>query len=276
MTTFQAIVFAIIDGISEFLPIGPKAHHILVPYLVGWQQPTGALLGALTLGSFMAVFIYFRHDWASMISSTLQVIVYRKRPMTMDERLPLFIAMTSLPLVIGSYYLRNGATELDWNPVVVAGVFAVVGIPLWFFDYWSRKSKNIYDLNWGTAGIIGMIQALSLLPGVDMLSCALIGAFFCNYRRDAAVKYAYFAAAPILLARSITELKGVSFSLPAPMPDLSWLSFCTAILVTLLVGLLTIGGFMKHVQRKGMGQYLGYRWLLASGVFVVYWLRANS
>jgi undecaprenyl-diphosphatase len=276
MTTFQAIVFAIIDGISEFLPISSKAHHILVPYLVGWQQPTGALLGALTLGSFMAVFIYFRHDWASMISSTLQMIIYRKRPMTMDERLPLFIAVTSLPILLGTYYLRNWVAELDWNPAVIAGVLAAIGIPLWFFDYWSRKTKSIYDMNWVHAGIIGTIQAFSLLPGIDMLSCVLIGAFFCNYRRDAALKYAYFAAAPILLIRSITELKGVSFSLPSPMPDLSWLSFCTAVLVATLVGLLTIGGFIKHVQRKGMAQYLGYRWLLASGVFILYWFRGNT
>ena len=276
MTTFQAIVFAIIDGICEFLPIGAKAHHTLVPYLIGWQQPAGALLGALTLGSFMAVFIYFRHDWASMISSTLQVIIFRKRPMTMDERLPLFIAVTSLPLVIGSYYLRNTIAELDWSPIVIATLVAVVGIPLWFFDYWSRRTKNIYDLNWLHAGTIGTIQALSLIPGVDMLSCALIGALFCNYRRDAAVKYAYFAAAPILLVRAMTELKGVSLSLPSPMADLSWLSFCCALVVTLLVGLLTIGGFMKHVQSKGLAQYLGYRWLLAAGVFVFYWSRGHS
>jgi undecaprenyl-diphosphatase len=276
MTTFQAIVFAVIQGISEFLPIGSKAHPILFPYLLGWQQPYGALAGALSLGSFLAVFIYFRHDWASMISSVLQVLIFRKRPMTLDERLPLFILITCFPIAIGSYYFKPSIAELDWSPVMIAGVLACVGIPLWFFDYWSRKTKNIYDLSGLQALIIGVFQAFSLLPGVDLLSCALIGAFLCNYRREAAAKYAYFGAAPILLSHSITELRGLSFSLPTAGPDISWLSFCTAVVVTLLVGLLTLGGFMKHVQTRGMAQYLWYRLILAGAVFVVYWFRGVS
>src|SRR4051794_11037055 len=82
MTTFQAIVYATLHGISEFLPISSKAHHILIPYLIGWQPPPEQFFGTLAIGSSLALLIYFRHDWASMISCFLQVLIYRKRPMT--------------------------------------------------------------------------------------------------------------------------------------------------------------------------------------------------
>ncbi len=273
MTTFQAIIYSIIDGVSEFLPIGAKAHHILVPYLIGWQPPSDAFMGCLALGSSLALLIYFRHDWASMISCFLQVIIYRKRPMTLDERLPLFLGITLLPSTLVRYYSQDLTSLGDWSPLTVAAIFAGVGIPLWFFDNFSRKTKAMYDWKWSDAAIIGVFQATAVVPGWEPLSSAILAASLLNYKREPALKYAYFCAFPVLIARAISYMKGVQFHSPAPLPDVSWLSFSVAILVTLLVGLLSIGGFMKHVQQRGIGQYVVYRWILALGVCALYWVR---
>ncbi|MGZ3697932.1 MAG: undecaprenyl-diphosphate phosphatase, partial [Bdellovibrionota bacterium] len=89
MSTFQAIVYGIIHGFTEFLPVSSSAHQSLVPFLLGWQAPNGPLFGAFAIGTFAALMVYFRHDWASMISCFIQVILFRKRPMTLDERLPI-------------------------------------------------------------------------------------------------------------------------------------------------------------------------------------------
>src|SRR4051794_37293269 len=107
MTTFQAIVYGIIHGFTEFLPISARAHQILIPYILSWPEPTGVFGGALALGAFLAVLIYFRHDWASIISSFIQVIIFRKRPMTLDERLPLFIFVSSIPTGAAWYYFHE-------------------------------------------------------------------------------------------------------------------------------------------------------------------------
>lgn len=275
MTTFQALVYAIVNGVSEFLPISSKAHNILIPYLVGWQPPSGALLGALSLGSLLALLIYFRHDWASMISCFLQVIIFRKRPMTLDERLPLFLFVSTLPTILASYYFRNRIIDAEWSTLMIAGAFAAMGLPLWFLDHLNRKIKGMFDWKWGDAIIVGLTQALAFIPGWDPFSGILLGALFLNYKREPAVKYAYFAAAPMLIARTVSLLDGVSIGSSAPMFDLSWLSFAVALIVTLFVSLLAIGGFMKHVQQKGLGQYVIYRWILAGGVCAVYWLRTH-
>lgn len=275
MTTFQAIVYATIHGLSQFLPISAKAHNVLVPYLIDWQPPTGALLGAFALGTLLSILIYFRHDWASMISSFLQIIIYRKRPMTLDERLPLFLMVTSIPIGVASYYANKEASDWGLGTLATAGIYAGLGVVLGLVDSWGRKIKGTFDWKWSDAILVGVIQCIGVLPGGDPMTGILIGAFFLNYRREAAAKYAYFASAPILVGMTINHLEGVTLHAPSPMPDLSWLSFSVAVPVSCLVGLLAIGGFMRHVQQKGMGQYVAYRILLALGVCVTLWLRSS-
>lgn len=275
MTTFQSIIYAITQGISEFLPISAKAHHILLPYLIGWQAPLGGLTSALALGTLFALFFYFRHDWASMISCFLQVLIYRKRPMTLDERLPLFIGISTLPIIGASYYFHDRIAEVDWSPLLVCGVFAAAGLPIWAFDSWSRKTKGMFDWNGLDAAWIGIIQASALIPGWDPFTAVLVGALSLNYKRETAVKYAYFSIAPMLIVHALSGLREVSFHSASPMPDFSWLSFGVALVVTFFASLLAIGGFIKHVQQKGLGHYVIYRWILAAGVLTVYWIRSR-
>jgi undecaprenyl-diphosphatase len=276
MTTFQAVIYAFFHGASEFLPISAQAHHILIAFLLGWQPPTGGLLAAFEVGSSVALFVYFRHDWASMISSLLQVIIYRKKPMTLDERIPLFIVVTSLPIVVSSFYFTHPIELMDWSPLRVALVLGATALPLWFMDYWSRKIKGLYDWNWGDAFLVGLAQATALFPGWDRLSALLLGAFLLNYKRETALKYAYFSIFPALVARAVVGLKEVDFHASVPMPELSWLSFFAAMIVACFVSLLVIGGSMKQIQQKGLGQYMLYRCLLAAAVSCFYWFRTYS
>lgn len=274
MTTFQAVIYAISHAVGEFFPIGSKAHHVLISYLVDWSTPGEALLGALSLGSFLALLIFFRHDWSSMISSFIQVIIYRKRPMTLDERMPLFITLTTVPIAIAATYFHDRLADFSWTPPVVAGIFAAVGLPLLFFDRRGRKSKGMFDWNWLDAIVLGVIQIGAIVPGWDHLTSILIAALFLNYRREAAAKYGFYAAAPLLIADTIIHTRDINFHAPSPGPDLSWLSFGVGVAVSLLVGLLAIGAFMKHIQSKGFGQYVAYRWILAAGVCIFYWYKS--
>ena len=274
MTTFQSLIYSIIHGLSQFLPIGNKAHLVFVPYLINWPTPSGVLLGTLVLGSVMAVLVYFRHDWASMISSFLQVLIFRKKPMTLDERLPLFLAITCLPMGVGHYYLQN----LEWNFSLITQVliYFALGLALWFLDSWGKKIKGTYDWKWLDASILGITQLVGLIPGGDPMSGMLIAASFLNYRREAAAKYIYFALTPLLVSQSITLLRDLSFQNAMPMGDVSWLSLGVALVVSFFAALLAIGGFMRHIQTKGMQQYVIYRSLLAVGTCVVFWVKSRG
>lgn len=275
MTTFQAIIYAIVHGFAEFLPISASAHERLIPYLLNWTDhpPAGALIAALDLGSTLAVLAYFIHDWASIVSGFLQVILFRKKPMTLDERLPLFLFCTGIPLAIAFFYLKPELEKVDWeNILVVAGVLAAGALPLWLAERSSRKNKGMFDWNWLDAIVVGITGVLMFVPGAGKPEGLMPGALFRNYNREAAAKYTFFAMFPLLVVSCTLSFHEVNFH-GAPAADLSWLSFIVATIVTFLTSLLAIGGLMKHVSRNGFGQYVIYRLLVAGAVAIVFWVR---
>ena len=268
-------MFGVLQGFTEFLPISASAHHVLVPYLLGWPQPSGVFLGALSLGTLLALLVYFRHDWASIISSFLQVIIFRKRPMTLDERLPLFIFLATLPVAASYYYFQDKLTLFTPSPLWVAISLCVCSVPLWMADRMSRKSKGMFDWNWSDSLVIGLSQMLLLVPGGGRALGSLSGGLFRNYNREATAKFSFYAAGPLLAAATFIHLRGLNLHDASPMADLSWLSFGVALAITTLTSLLVIGGFMKHIQQKSFNQYLVYRFMLAIGAGVIFWLRSH-
>jgi undecaprenyl-diphosphatase len=274
MTTFQAIVLSVINSFAEFLPISASAHHILVPYLLDWPMPSGAFAGALALGTLLSLLLYFIHDWASILSSFIQMILFRKKPMTLDERLPLFIFVATVPAAIAWYYLGWIMEKFADNPGLTAASLAAFGALLWFANSFSRKNKGMFDWNWLDSLLIGLGQAAMVVPGFDRLTGALSIGLLRNYNREAAAKFTFFAAAPLLAASAFKNLHELNLHSPSPMPDMTWLTFAVTIIVSALAGLLAIGGFMKQIQKKGFGQYIFYRCLLAAGTGIVLWLRA--
>jgi undecaprenyl-diphosphatase len=274
MTTFQALIYGIIQGFSEFLPIGAKAHRLLVPYFIGWPEPTGDLLGALYLGSFLAVLIYFAHDWASLLSSFIQVIIYRRRPMTLDERLPFFLIAASLPVTLVWHYAFEEVYGLDWSPLVIAGVLAATGLLLAFTDSFSRRSKAMYDWNWLDSLVVGIAQIGMLIPGADRTASALIGGGLRNYSREASAKFAFLCATPFLFGKAALHVRdALTLGIGT---DASWLTLVVAAVVSFFCGFLAIGGLMSQLQsRKGFGGYVMYRLLLAAAVVAVWWLKRD-
>jgi undecaprenyl-diphosphatase len=274
MTTFQAVVYAVVHGFTEFLPVSVNAHHQMIPYLFGWQAPEGAFLGALSLGAFLSALIYFRHDWASMLSSFIQMILFRRKPMTPDERLPLFLILTTIPTVAAWYQLRENPIFESVSPLLVAAGLVVFGLVLFFSDSVSRRNKGMFDWNWLDSLITGVTQALMFIPGCGRMTGLLIGAHFRNYNREAAAKYAFYAAMPILGANTVIHLRGVD--LHAPGVDLSIFTFVVTIIVTMLAGMLAIGALMNNVQRKGFAGILAYRIISAIALVVVIWTRSRG
>ncbi len=266
MTTFQAIIYSIVHGFTEFLPISAKTHHIFISHVLSWPLPQGPVLGALSLGTFLSLLIYFRHDWASQISGILQVIIYRKKPMTLDERLPLFIIISFLPLMLVKHYLIEELRYLNWSILWIAVSFTALSFPILSSDYFSKKNRGMFDLSILDAILIGVLQTLSLIPGVGNIGAALMGGFFLNYNRETCAKFALYISAPILATASFLDLHGVSFHEASPASDVSWMTFYTIIIVTCLAGLLSIGGLMKNIQRLGLHQYLIYRVLVGAGM----------
>jgi len=276
MDTVQAIVFALIHGFCEFIPVSTFAHDTLITGVLHWQPPTGYLLGSLEVGSFAALFVYFRHDWESMISSLIQFSIYRKKPMTLDERLPFFLFLTTALTLAVLIYSGPQLGELFQSPLWL--ILSVVGggILLMIADSMGRKSKGNFDWNIWDSLWIGAFQSLMLLPGCGRAAASFSGGLFRNYRRDSAAKYVFFAAAPILGWSAWTHLKGFTFHASAPMEHVTWLTFFLAGTVAFMTSLLAISLFIVPIERKNFRNTFLYRGLLAAALGLIYWKNGGT
>lgn len=275
MSTIQAIVYAVMRGFTEFLPVSWDAHQVLLPFINHWPEASGALEGALSLGVLLSVLIYFRHDWASQISCFLQVIIFRRKPMTLDERMPLFLFIATFPVLVAGGYLKDQFIRLDWTPTLVVACLAAFGVLMSFADSFSRRTKGMSDWNWFDAGVVGILQLFTVIVGFGSLTATFVGGMLKNYNREAAAKFSFFTLAPILTVQVIKEFHQIDFHVAQPMPEMSWMTFYIAIVVSMLTGLLAIGGFLKHVQRNTVFQYAVYRWVVTAGVLALYFYRSR-
>lgn len=266
MTTFEGVVYGLVHGLTELLPLGAGAHHIILPGLFGLTAPEGAALAALSMGTLLALLAYFRHDWASMISSVIRIIAYRKMPMTVDERIPLFVLEATIPPVLAWYYFRDPIENWITTPSHAAAALLGFGVLLYVSDTIGRKNKGTFDWNWLDALVVGLLQVTALIPGGGPVTAVLLASLIRNYRREAAAKFALFCATPLALGSTLLHLKGVSIPAAVAASSLSWITFAVMLIVATAASLLAIGGLMKHVQKKGMGLYSGYRILVGASV----------
>jgi undecaprenyl-diphosphatase len=274
MTTLQAAVYGTAQGFAEFLPISPEAHRALIAYFLSWDAPSSDMMGAFYLGTFLASLLYFRHDWASFISSFLQVVLLRRRPMTMDERLPFFMLVAILPLAAVWHYASEQLGAMNLDPLRLSGLLALFGAVLLFAESRSRRNKASYDWNWGDAILVGLFQTLAFVPGAGRITGVLAIAFLRGYQREAAYKFAFYCGMPLLAAGAFVPLRDIQQH--GLHPDVSWLTFGTGALVSFVFGLLAIGGMMRHAQRRTFNHHATYRFLLALVVVVVYFIRGGA
>jgi undecaprenyl-diphosphatase len=274
MTTY--LVYALIHGFTQILPVGGDAHLMLISHFLGWPHPEGFFLGGLFFATTLALLVYFRHDWASIFSSFLQVIIYRKRPMTLDERLLFFLTLVSIfPAVIWTNF-REPIAEFFVDPIWTALSVAVFTVPLWIVDYTGRKTKGMFDWNWVDCIWVGIGECLLFIPGCGPLFGCVMMALFRNYSREAALKFSFYSVTPVMGAWAYSLLHDFSFKLAAPVPGMSWLTFVVACLVAFFASLLAVGGLMGHIQRRGLNQYVAYRFIIGIAGALVIWLKARQ
>jgi undecaprenyl-diphosphatase len=275
MTTFQAIVTAIVTVLSEILPVSSIAHHRALNFFFGWGEPSGPLLGTIYLGLFLALLFVFKYDFLSFFSQTLQVIIYRKRPTAIDEKLPIFVIIALIAPTLVWFLFHYEAATLFESPLLLAGILAISGLPMVFLDNYYKKNKTHYDWNWVDSLVLGLGQAFFIIPGVGRASGALTAAAMRNYSRSGAAKFILYGATPMMGAASYFHLSQTGFHSFAPI-SLSYLTFWSTLLVSFLTGLLVVHSFIKQMGQGSLWKYAIYRFLLAAAIVVIYFAREQG
>ncbi len=265
MTLFQSIIQGILSSFSEFFPIGEGAHQKILEFWLDWPAPSPGLIAAVAISTALATFLYSWADWASMTSSLLQVVLLRRRPKTLDEKLPLYILAGSLPAALAWIYGRPLLPESLLSSEAT-GIGLIAGALLYsFLDGYSRKNRQIYDWNLMDSLLAGACQAAWILPGGGRIWGASIGAFLRNHSRESAAKYSLYLSLPALTLAAIDLSSGVTWGAStADAQGTSWLTFGVVAILSLLTSFLALNTFMKLARKEGLSGWIRYRALLGA------------
>jgi undecaprenyl pyrophosphate phosphatase UppP len=274
MTLFQAIITAIVGVFSEVFPVAGGAHRSLLEFFFGWDVSHPKLIGATDLGLFFALLFTLRHDLASHMSSLIQVVVYRKKPRAMDERMPIFVLISIVAPIVAFIFFRQQPVLPTENPYLFAGLLAFSAVPMAFLDSYTKKNKSIYDWNALDAALIGVGSATLAIPEIGRTAGAFTVSALRNYSREGAGKFILYIATPLSALGAWYHLKGPGAVLA--VSEFSKAYFYVALIVSTLAGVFAIHVFLSQLKTVTLMRYAIYRALLAAAVIGIHFYRNSG
>ncbi len=264
MDIFQIIVLAIMQGITEFLPISSSAHLILVPKLTNWQDQGLAFDVAVHVGSLAAVLWYFRNDLKPLTLAWIKSLQTRQQ--TAESRLVWAVGFGTIPVAIAGLLLSGiVATDLR-NITVIAMTTIAFGLLLGYADVYGKGTRNEYNLTWKDVLLIGLAQAIALIPGTSRSGITMTAALLLNLERKAAARFSFLLAIPvILLAGGHDIVKLLKQSAPV-----DWFSLGLGAVLSAVSAYFCIKIFINVLDRIGMLPFVIYRLLL--GMILLAWV----
>jgi undecaprenyl-diphosphatase len=260
MNTIQAIVYGIVQGIGEFLPISSTAHLKLIPWLFGWSQPDTAFDVALHLGTASAVILFFIKDWVRLIKSGFM------QPKSTDGKLFWFIVIATIPGGLAGVLLDK-YMEAFSNPAIIGVMLILMGVVLYLADKYGRRDSEIREIGLKRSVFVGLSQMLAIIPGVSRSGITITTGRALGLTRDAIARFTFLMSAPIILLDGLYHAKSIMHE------HIDKLSFIVAILTAAIVGALSIKFLLGYIKKKGFGIFAVYRFVLGAFVIILYFLK---
>jgi undecaprenyl-diphosphatase len=264
MDLIQALVLAFVQGLTEFLPISSSGHLILVPVFLDWPDQGLAFDVATHLGTLGAVLFYFRKDLWPMTRDALGTLRGGQR--TRESDLAWWVLIGTVPTVICGLLFGGHISTWMRSPLLIAFTMGAFGILLWIADARGGRDREVESIGWREALIIGLAQAVSLIPGTSRSGITITAALFLGLKRQAAARFSFLLSIPVIIAAVSYELMKL---LREPEPA-DWLALGVGAVVAGAVAYLTIRGFIALLGRMGLAPFAVYRLFLAAVLFWVF------
>lgn len=265
MDWLQVVILAVIQGLTEFLPISSSAHLILVPVLTGWQDQGLAFDVALHLGSLIAVLLYFRHDLIKMTASWTQSLSTRKPDA--DAKLAWAVLFATIPVGLAGLMFKSSIETVLRDPVYLSLGLIVFGLVLGWADWRHRGKRSEYQMNWKDVLLIGCAQAIALFPGVSRSGITMTAALMLGLSREASARFSFLLSIPVTALACLLSLKVLIGS-----PEtIDWVAIVLGITVSAISAYLCIHYFLAFIKRIGMQPFVVYRLMLGIALLWVFY-----
>ncbi|MDR3590097.1 MAG: undecaprenyl-diphosphate phosphatase [Negativicutes bacterium] len=270
MLWFIAIVLGIVQGIGEFLPISSSAHLILTRWLFDWDtiinQAGGnidiALDVALHVGTLIAVLTYFFQDWLRLTVDGLT-----KGMKTQEGKMFWYLVAATIPGGLAGLLLESTIEGLIRSqPLIIASGLAIMGIVLYYVDKMAVQSFNLARITFVQALLIGISQALALIPGVSRSGITMTTARLLGFTREASAKFSFLLSTPIIAGAALKHTPDIIHNIANPL-------FLVGSAVSAVVGLFCISFLLRYLRTHNFAMFAVYRLAMAALVAGVYFVR---
>jgi undecaprenyl-diphosphatase len=260
MNLWQAILYGIVQGVTEFLPVSSTAHLALMPWLFGWNDPGIVFDVAVHLGTAAAVILYFIKDWISLFKAGFT------EPKSRDGKLFWLIVLATVPGGIAGVLLDK-YMEAFRNPALIGVMLIVMGVLLYIADRKGKTDTGLYDIHVGKSLAVGVSQVFAIIPGVSRSGITMATGRALGVTREGIAKFTFLMSAPIILA------DGLFHALQIGNAHIEALPFAAAVVSAGIVGALIIRFLLEYLKKHGFGLFALYRLAIGALVIVLFLLR---
>jgi len=266
MPLYQAVVLAVVQSLTEFLPISSTAHLTLAPWLLGWKDPGLTFDIALHLGTVAALIAYFFRDWVQLVVHGFGIRRYNRDPeISRNPRLLWLLAIATVPVAVFGYLFKEQA-ETSWrSPFVIAGMLIAVGVLMYIAEKVGSNQADLAKVSLGDSVVIGLSQAVSIIPGTSRSGITISAGLLRDLNRAAAARFSFLLSTPALLGASVKAFLDLHKN-GGLTPEMQ-LPFLAGLLVSAVTGWLVIALFLRFLRNHTLLFFVYYR--LVFGIIVI-------
>ncbi len=278
MPLFQAIILALVQALTEFLPVSSTAHLVLFPWLLHWPDPGEAFDVALHAGTLLAVALYFFKDWLTLIICGLggkYPVNAPAKEVAQHKRLFWYMIVGTIPgAILGKLFDKQIEEHLRL-PGIIGVSMVGIALVMWWADSKARQSRRLEQSNMGDAIAIGAAQAVALWPGVSRSGITITAGLFRNFTREAATRFSFLLSAPLIAGAVAAKLPALIKLHKAGALDLPVSTLAISIAVSGIAGYFVIAFFLKYLQTRTLKVFIVYRLVFGIIILVLAFLQAG-
>lgn len=274
MTVLEAIVLGIVQGLTEFLPISSTAHLRIVPALFGWQDPGATFTAVIQIGTLVAVLYYFYADILRIATATVQNTLRGKPFEHFDSRMGYMILIGTIPIVVSGLILKTYIETSFRSLYVIAATLIALALILMLAEVMVKqriekgeKQKELTELSWLEAIVIGLVQCLALIPGASRSGVTITGGLFLGMTRETAARFSFLLSLPSIFAAGVYQLFKAREELFATSDGI--LSLFIATVVSGIVGYYAIAFLLNYLKKNSTSLFIAYRIALGLLLFAL-------
>ena len=263
MNALQAIVLGIVQGLTEFLPISSSGHLRIVPAFFGWEDPGAAFTAVIQLGTMAAVLLYFRADLWRIATAWLRSLRDPEVRGEIDARMGWYIILGTVPIAVLGLAFKDPIENQFRTLELIGTTLIVFGLVMLGAEAASRRDRSLREITARDGLLIGLAQALALVPGVSRSGATISAGLLLNFERAAAARYSFLLSVPAVVLSGLFELRHIGEG-GAPAG-----ATAIATLLAFLSGYASIAFLLRYLERHSIAVFVGYRVLLGAAVIAL-------